>query len=129
MIRKAAAIIIENNKLLVVKSKRGDVIISPGGKYEGNESPLECLARELKEELGIKVTSANHYKTYQEDAAFTGEPLSLEMYFVNYEGTPVPSAEITNMHWALPQEIIDGTINAASGLKKLVPDLKKDGYF
>lgn len=127
-IRKAAAIIIQNKRLLVVKPKRGDIFLSPGGKYEGNESPLECLSRELREELGIEVISEEYYRTYQERAVSTGKKLSLETYFVKYEGAPVPSSEIETLYWASPQEILDGTINAASGLKNLVPNLIVDGH-
>jgi ADP-ribose pyrophosphatase YjhB (NUDIX family) len=57
MIRKAAAIIIQNNKLLVV-SEDGETYQSPGGVYEGDETPLQCLIRELRQELCLESISA-----------------------------------------------------------------------
>ena len=53
-----AAIIIENNEILIArrssKSKLPGFWEFPGGKIEGDETPQECLERELEEELGIK---------------------------------------------------------------------------
>lgn len=127
MIRKAAAIIIENSRLLIVKCNRGETFISPGGKYEGNESSFECLSRELAEELNIKLKSATYFRTYQEKLIYGDGSVLLETYFVRYEGTPRPSSEITEIHWASPEEITNGVIDAASGIKRLVPDLIKEG--
>lgn len=41
------------------------ILSAPGGKCEGSERPLTCLARELQEEVGVKINraSAVHFAT------------------------------------------------------------------
>jgi 8-oxo-dGTP pyrophosphatase MutT (NUDIX family) len=53
MLRKIAAVIIENRKFLVVRDSGQDFFKMPGGKVESNESDEECLKRELMEELSV----------------------------------------------------------------------------
>ena len=60
MIRVTAAIIESNDKILIAQRKSGDDLFGglwefPGGKIENGETPEECMARELMEELEIKV--------------------------------------------------------------------------
>lgn len=53
-----AAVIRDGDKVLVARRQSGHLAGKwefPGGKLEPGESPKECLARELKEELGIEV--------------------------------------------------------------------------
>jgi 8-oxo-dGTP diphosphatase len=59
MERVAAGILIKDGKVLIARRKQGQSHAGlwefPGGKIEDNETPQECLERELEEELGIKV--------------------------------------------------------------------------
>ena len=60
MIRVTAAIIESENKFLIAQRKAKDNLFGglwefPGGKIEDGETPEECMARELKEELEIEV--------------------------------------------------------------------------
>ena len=58
MIRVTAAIIQDEGKILIAQRKRGSALALkwelPGGKIETDESPQECLERELREEFGIE---------------------------------------------------------------------------
>ena len=53
-----AAVIERSGRILIARRKKGDRMEGkwefPGGKLEGNESPEECLCRELHEEFGIE---------------------------------------------------------------------------
>lgn len=54
-----AAIIEKNGKFLIARRKKGKHLEYkwefPGGKIEQQETPEECLVRELREEFGITV--------------------------------------------------------------------------
>ena len=55
----AAAVIGRNGTVMVARRAKGQHLEQkwefPGGKIEENESPQECLHRELREEFGITV--------------------------------------------------------------------------
>ena len=66
------AVIFQSGKILAAKRKQGKTLGGlwefPGGKIEGGESPIEALAREIKEELEAEievvreiVTTVHHY--------------------------------------------------------------------
>lgn len=59
-IKVVAGVIIKNNKVLITrrapKENFGGGWEFPGGKIEANETPEECLARELKEELNVNIS-------------------------------------------------------------------------
>ena len=67
MIKVTAAIIVENNKVLIAKRKPTAKIPNlwefPGGKLEEGETPEQCLQRELQEEFEIDVEVGEHLGT------------------------------------------------------------------
>jgi 8-oxo-dGTP diphosphatase len=74
IIRVAAAIIMKNNRLLIAQRRDTDELAGkwefPGGKIENDETPEQCLTREMKEEFDIDVVigeffgeSVFHYET------------------------------------------------------------------
>lgn len=63
-------LILENNKILLIKKHGGPYdgkLDLPGGTIEYGEKPEETLVRELKEEVGIDVTS---YTLFDGNSAF-----------------------------------------------------------
>jgi 8-oxo-dGTP diphosphatase len=60
MIDVTAAILIKDNRLLIAQRKSTDKLPNkwefPGGKVKDNETPEQCLKREMNEEFGIEVT-------------------------------------------------------------------------
>lgn len=68
-----AAIIMRDNQFLCMQkgSHKYDYISHkyefPGGKIEEGETEESALIREIKEELGLKLVSAEKYKTVQHD--------------------------------------------------------------
>ena len=66
------AVIFHRGKIMAAKRKQGKTLGGlwefPGGKIDGEESPTEALAREIREELGAEievvreiVTTIHHY--------------------------------------------------------------------
>ncbi|MBW2443766.1 MAG: (deoxy)nucleoside triphosphate pyrophosphohydrolase [Deltaproteobacteria bacterium] len=59
MQKVTAAILVKDDKILIARRKetdrQGGKWEFPGGKIKGNETPHECLIREMKEEFGIDV--------------------------------------------------------------------------
>ena len=59
VIRVTASIIVKEDRVLLAKrpafSHLAGLWEFPGGKVENGESPVECLVRELAEELGIRI--------------------------------------------------------------------------
>jgi hypothetical protein len=60
MIKVTAAILVKDRKVLIAKRKSTDKLPDkwefPGGKIEPDETPQDCLAREMEEEFGITVS-------------------------------------------------------------------------
>lgn len=61
------AICIKNNKILVLFEKYAgeDLVKLPGGGLEYGEGTIECLHRELKEELNLRVNNVEHFYTQE----------------------------------------------------------------
>ncbi|MBY0487869.1 MAG: (deoxy)nucleoside triphosphate pyrophosphohydrolase [Flavobacteriaceae bacterium] len=63
MIKVTCAIVLFNSKILVTqRSEKMSLPLKwefPGGKLEENESEIECIKREIKEELSIEIDVIN----------------------------------------------------------------------
>lgn len=102
-IHKSAGILIKNRKLLITRSKGKDFFIAPGGKIENKETSQEALARELDEELKVKI-SLDDIKLmgvfYATAAGNNNKYLQMDVYFVNeWEGNIYPNSEVEETKW------------------------------
>lgn len=79
------AAIIEHNKLLLVRKK--STWILPGGKPEIGENDLECLCREIDEELsGTKIKDICFYNLFEDETPHKRDILRAKIYFANIDG-------------------------------------------
>ncbi len=102
-IDKLAFIEIGDRKILVTLSRGKDTWYIPGGKREQNETDLEALMREVKEELDVDVIadSVNPYGVFEAQAHGKPEGTFVRMtcYMASYHGVLKPSAEIEKLDW------------------------------
>jgi 8-oxo-dGTP diphosphatase len=102
-IDKVAWIYIKNRKLLAARSKGKTAFYTPGGKREGNETDLEVLKREMKEELSIEIelNTANYIGKFGAQAHGKPEGIMvvLQCYSSDFKGELTPSSEIEEIGW------------------------------
>jgi 8-oxo-dGTP pyrophosphatase MutT (NUDIX family) len=122
--QKCAAIIIQDRKLLVARKAGTALFISPGGKMEERETQIECLRREVHEELGVKVKEAIYFGSFTRPAAFDDGLVTVHAWLTSVEGQSTPKSEIEELRW------ITGADEAALGsvfADCVVPELVKQG--
>jgi len=100
------AAIIKNNELLLVRKRQSWIL--PGGKPKQNESDLECLCREVKEELsGTKIKNLRYQGKF-EGYTHKGEEFRIKLYLVDVNGRiNDPSCEIEESRWVKDLEIYE----------------------
>jgi len=103
VIDKVALLYIKDKKILTTRSKGKDALYFPGGKRESGESDLQCLVREIKEELDVDIIpqSLAYYGTYFAQAHGREEGVIVKMtcYQADFEGEINPCSEIEEVHW------------------------------
>eukprot|EP01048_Picozoa_sp_COSAG05_P026171 COSAG05_NODE_7007_length_867_cov_1.023438_1_plen_270_part_01 len=98
---KAAShcMVVFENEVLIVRAKRKQVWQPVGGKIEGSETTKQCILREVQEETGLDLTSAD----FQLCAEPTYEQtMKSDVYFCTALSKPVihPGNEIQEYKWA-----------------------------
>ncbi|MEV7198094.1 NUDIX domain-containing protein [Streptomyces sp. NPDC093510] len=100
----AAAIVQEGRLLVVSKKAAPDVFYLPGGKPDAGESPLEALARELDEELGVDPLEPRFLADVEAVAALERVPMRMTVFEARIGRTPEPAAELAHLRWASGHE-------------------------
>ncbi|WP_460779272.1 NUDIX hydrolase [Microbacterium shaanxiense] len=115
-IHVSAAIIHDaDGRVLVVRKHGTTKFMQPGGKPEPGESPAQTLARELDEELGLKVDEAGLRPLGRFVSAAANEPghrVVADAFALTIEADTVTvQAELAELRWITPDEI--GTLPLA----------------
>jgi len=87
-IHKIIAIVIKDNKLLMVRKAGKDIWTSLGGKPERGETDEEALLREIKEELDCDAEVVRNLGEFKAKAVFDDAMVRLSAYLVNLIGEP-----------------------------------------
>ena len=120
MIDKVGGIILKDKKILVErKNNNKEECIIPGGKRENNETDLETLKRELKEELSVDLIEAEYIDEYYDIACFSNKPICVKTYLVKVEGEIICNNEIKEAIW-IDKNYKDKGIKVGSILEKYV---------
>ena len=119
-----STVIILDNRILLVKKR--ETWILPGGKPEESESDIECLCREVKQELSeTQLEEFQYYKTFEGKTPYSGDLLQARVYFSRINGQlHGPSSEISGVEWI--NEFSEYNISEIT--LKVINELKRDSY-
>jgi uncharacterized glyoxalase superfamily protein PhnB/8-oxo-dGTP pyrophosphatase MutT (NUDIX family) len=126
---KAGLLVIRNGRILLCRKRRGtQLLILPGGRFEPGETPVACLEREIREELGdVSLRAPEYIATYEHAAADAGRTVRIELYRGELSGIPSPHSEIAELVWFGAAD--DPALLAPSLREAILPDLADRGIF
>jgi 8-oxo-dGTP diphosphatase len=124
---KVGLLAVRDGKILLCRKKHTTaLLILPGGCREPGESALDCLRRELREELGdVMVSAMELVGIYTDHAAGpeTAQPktVRIELYRGELIGEPAAHSEIAELVWFGER---DNRFELAPSIaNKILPDL------
>lgn len=94
-----AAAVSHRSALMLVSEHAAPAAVHylPGGKPEPGEAPLDCLRREVGEEVGCEVIEPQLFAGVRAPAALKGVDMHMTVYLAELDGTPAPAAEIASL--------------------------------
>ena len=122
--RTAIGAIIDNGKILLVRKRQTWIL--PGGKPESSESDIECLCREISEELpDIKLDNIRYYGEFEGITPHKNDTLRTRVYFADIGGNLCKAgAEISEYSWIKDTN----EYNLSDITLKIVDSLRINGY-
>lgn len=127
VVRKIGLAVVRNGRLLLCRKRDLGPLILPGGKIEPGEEPLDCLRRELIEELGeVELLNPEYLGAYSDVmAGDASKTIVVLLYSGELIGCPKASSEIIELAWFRPGD--DSSELAPSIANKILPDLVSRG--
>jgi mutator protein MutT len=122
-IEVSAALIFCEGKLLITQRHStvhlGGLWEFPGGKREANESPAECLVREIREELGIEISVGEPFEEITH--AYPEKTVRLNFFLCKLRGGEPQRLDCAAFKWIGRTELTDYKFPAADArlLEKL----------
>jgi 8-oxo-dGTP pyrophosphatase MutT (NUDIX family) len=105
-IRIAAGLIVDRaGRVLLVRKRGTQTFMQAGGKIEPHETPVEALARELEEELGIRVApdAPEYLGEFTAQAANeTDHTVNAACFYLRADFDVSPTREIEEAVWVAP---------------------------
>ncbi|MEX5596133.1 NUDIX hydrolase [Pseudomonas orientalis] len=127
-IRIAAAVLIDKEGQTLLVRKRGTLaFMQPGGKIDPGEQAVEALARELHEELNLRIDPAQALYLGQFSAPAANEPgftVQAELFQLHIDVAVTPAAEIEEIRWIDPAG--DGGLHLAPLTRDLILPFYRD---
>ncbi len=122
--KKAVCVaIIKNGRILLVQKQRAWTL--PGGKPKAKESDIQCLIREVGEELPtLSLKNIKYLGVFSGITPLRGDKLRAEVYLADADGKAVPNAEINAAEWTNEP----GEYNLSDVTQKIIIALYDKGY-
>lgn len=125
---KIGLLLLNNNQtkfLVCEKDNFTSDFLMPGGQLDKNESDVDCLTREIKEELDVNVDKSG-LKFIDEYTDIAGGDATKDVYIKLYQGKiigqPTPSQEIVKLHWIGKDDLANTRVSPIIK-NKIIPDL------
>jgi len=124
----SAALIFHDGKLLITRrhsdAHLGGLWEFPGGKREPDETFEQCLAREIREELGVRISVGKLFESVTH--AYPEKTVRLKFFVCRLTGGEPKPLGCEAVKWAGKSELEDFEFPAADAklLKKLQTSLK-----
>jgi len=104
-----AAIITHKGKILLTQrphgKNHGGQWEFPGGKLEENESPVEGLKRELREEIGLEVSNCRIHEVVYHN--YQWGPVLVMFYLCESRTNHIEHYQVLDHAWLYPQQLLD----------------------
>ncbi len=128
IIRIAAALLLgPNGHTLLVRKRGTQAFMQPGGKIDPGEQPLQALARELLEELGLRIDPAQARYLGVFSAPAANEPgfeVQAQLFQLHIDAPVQPAAEIEEVQWIDP--LTEGNLTLAPLTRDLILPFYRD---
>jgi len=123
-IHKIIAIVVQDNKFLVVKKVGKDIYTNLGGRLEEGETEKECLVREIKEEMDLGSKIVKKLSDFRAKAVFDDAIVVLSAYLVELEKEIPGQGKINHIDPELEEYLFIGKNYKEKGIK-LPPSLEE----
>ncbi|MBI5446341.1 MAG: (deoxy)nucleoside triphosphate pyrophosphohydrolase [Deltaproteobacteria bacterium] len=109
MVRVTAAVLESGGRILIAKRPVGDPLAGywefPGGKIEEGEDPRVCLARELREELGVTAEIGDFLVHHVH--RYPHVTIELLSYRATVQLGDIEVRDHEEVRWVLPEEFAE----------------------
>ena len=128
IIHKIAAVVIKEDKFLMVRKHGKEIWTSLGGHMEAGETEQQALIREAKEEMGCQATIIRKLGDFEALATFDDATVRLSTYLVSLDGPIVfNDPELAEYRFIGKDYSKEGIKLPESITKKVIPHCIKNG--
>lgn len=118
VIEVAAGLIHRDGRYLIARRKAGVHLAGywefPGGKREAGETLEECLQRELREELNVRVDIPVPYRIVRHE--YPEKVVELHFFRCVIESGEAEALDCAELRWVLPEEFSQFEFPPADGV-------------
>lgn len=123
----AAVTINRKGEVLIARRLQGDMLGGlwefPGGKLETNETIEQCVARELKEELGIHVTVGDRLMTVHH--TYSHFKMTMHVYYARIRSARPRAIHCADFRWVHTADLTSFAYSNAD--RQVVDKLQRPG--